>query len=138
MIRKRSRDFARAVNRSVINDNHFERDSSLRDERFEAECEASLFVPCGNDNGHDGCFEGHECTIMGKVLARIGYYSFVRFYPFFLILLLAALTTTACYQGSKPSGIGGAAPDFTVQDSDRTVTLSQFHGKIVVLNFWAS
>jgi len=30
------------------------------------------------------------------------------------------------------------APDFTVQDSDRTVTLSQFRGQIVVLNFWAT
>src|SRR6476660_929884 len=76
----------------------------------------------------------HDC---GKSLARIGYYSFVRFHPL-LVLVLATFTTTACYHGSKPSGIGSPAPDFTVQDSDRTVTLSQFHGKIVVLNFWAS
>jgi cytochrome c biogenesis protein CcmG/thiol:disulfide interchange protein DsbE len=31
-----------------------------------------------------------------------------------------------------------AAPDFTVRDSDRTVTLSQFRGQVVVLNFWAT
>ena len=31
-----------------------------------------------------------------------------------------------------------AAPDFTVRDSDRTVTLSQFKGQVVVLNFWAT
>jgi cytochrome c biogenesis protein CcmG/thiol:disulfide interchange protein DsbE len=54
------------------------------------------------------------------------------------VLLTAALTTTACYHGSKPSGIGGAASDFTIQDSDRTISLSQYRGKIVVLNFWAS
>jgi peroxiredoxin len=30
------------------------------------------------------------------------------------------------------------APDFTVQDSDRKVTLSQFRGDVVVLNFWAT
>ncbi|MGC2488752.1 MAG: redoxin domain-containing protein, partial [Candidatus Sulfotelmatobacter sp.] len=30
-----------------------------------------------------------------------------------------------------------AAPDFTVRDSERTVTLSQFKGQVVVLNFWA-
>ena len=30
------------------------------------------------------------------------------------------------------------APDFTVQDSDRKVTLSELRGKVVVLNFWAS
>jgi len=71
-------------------------------------------------------------------LARVVYYSFVRSYLFFLALLLAPVTTTACYHGYKPSGIGGPAPDFTVQDSDRIVSLSQFHGKIVVLNFWAS
>ncbi len=31
-----------------------------------------------------------------------------------------------------------AAPDFTVRDSDRTITLSQFKGQVVVLNFWAT
>ena len=31
-----------------------------------------------------------------------------------------------------------AAPDFTVRDSERTVTLSQFKGQVVVLNFWAT
>jgi len=31
-----------------------------------------------------------------------------------------------------------AAPDFTVHNSDRTVTLSQFKGQVLVLNFWAT
>jgi cytochrome c biogenesis protein CcmG, thiol:disulfide interchange protein DsbE len=31
-----------------------------------------------------------------------------------------------------------AAPDFTVRDSDRTVTLSHLKGQVVVLNFWAT
>jgi len=65
------------------------------------------------------------------------YYSFVRF-PLFLVLFIAVLGTSACYHGSKPSGIGAPASDFTIQDSDRTVSLNQFRGKIVVLNFWAS
>lgn len=30
------------------------------------------------------------------------------------------------------------APDFTIQDSDRTLTLSQYRGQVVVLNFWAT
>jgi peroxiredoxin len=30
------------------------------------------------------------------------------------------------------------APDFTVQDADRKVTLSDLRGKVVLLNFWAS
>jgi cytochrome c biogenesis protein CcmG, thiol:disulfide interchange protein DsbE len=34
--------------------------------------------------------------------------------------------------------IGKPAPKFTVQDSDRTLALDDFKGKIVVLNFWAT
>ncbi|MGA9041259.1 MAG: TlpA disulfide reductase family protein [Terriglobales bacterium] len=43
-----------------------------------------------------------------------------------------------CYRGSQPTLIGNAAPDFTVQDADRKVTLSDFRGQVVVLNFWAT
>jgi peroxiredoxin len=49
------------------------------------------------------------------------------------LLLLAG-----CYGGTRPPKIGTSAPDFTVQDSDRKVTLSQLRGQVVVLNFWAS
>jgi cytochrome c biogenesis protein CcmG, thiol:disulfide interchange protein DsbE len=52
--------------------------------------------------------------------------------------LLFLFALTACYSGSHPTRIGKAAPDFTVQDSDRKVTLSEFHGQVVVLNFWAT
>jgi len=41
-------------------------------------------------------------------------------------------------EGSRPRMIGAMAPDFTVQDSDRTVSLHQLLGKPVVLSFWAS
>jgi cytochrome c biogenesis protein CcmG/thiol:disulfide interchange protein DsbE len=51
-------------------------------------------------------------------------------------LLLIALS--GCHSGSRPPRIGSNAPDFTVQDSDRTVALNQFRGQIVVLNFWAT
>ena len=50
--------------------------------------------------------------------------------------LLAALI--GCYSGSHPARIGSSAPDFTLQDSDHKVTLSQFRGQVVVLNFWAT
>jgi cytochrome c biogenesis protein CcmG/thiol:disulfide interchange protein DsbE len=50
--------------------------------------------------------------------------------------LLAVLI--GCYSGGNPTRIGSNAPDFTVQDSDHKVTLSQFRGQVVVLNFWAS
>jgi cytochrome c biogenesis protein CcmG/thiol:disulfide interchange protein DsbE len=59
----------------------------------------------------------------------------------FLSSIAIALTLFAmsgCYSGSRPPRIGSAAPDFTVRDSDRTVTLSQLKGQVVVLNFWAT
>jgi len=54
--------------------------------------------------------------------------------------LLAALLgfLIGCYGSSHPARIGSAAPDFTVQDSDHSVTLSQYRGQVVVLNFWAT
>ncbi len=50
--------------------------------------------------------------------------------------LLASLI--GCYSGNRPPRIGSNAPDFTVQDSEHKVTLSQFRGQVVVLNFWAT
>jgi peroxiredoxin len=54
------------------------------------------------------------------------------------LIALLTLLLAGCYSGSRPPRIGTTAPDFSVQDSDRQVTLSQFHGKTVVLNFWAT
>ena len=48
------------------------------------------------------------------------------------------MLTVACYSGSRPHRIGEMAPDFTLQDSDRKVVLSQFRGQVVLLNFWAT
>ena len=44
----------------------------------------------------------------------------------------------ACNNGSHPPRIGSDAPQFTITDSQRTVSLNQFQGKPVVLNFWAT
>ncbi len=54
--------------------------------------------------------------------------------------LIASLTLllAGCYSNSRPRLIGKPAPQFTVQDSDRKVTLSDFKGKVLVLNFWAT
>jgi cytochrome c biogenesis protein CcmG, thiol:disulfide interchange protein DsbE len=58
---------------------------------------------------------------------------------FRLVATLSALfLATGCYSGSRPPHVGSPAKDFSVQDSDRTVTLNQFKGQIVVLNFWAT
>ena len=57
----------------------------------------------------------------------------IGMFPLSLVLLLAG-----CYSGTRPPHIGESAPDFTLQDSDRKVTLSDLRGKVVVLNFWAT
>jgi cytochrome c biogenesis protein CcmG/thiol:disulfide interchange protein DsbE len=57
-----------------------------------------------------------------------------RIFVFLAFLLLL----TGCYSGSRPPRIGTNAPEFTVQDSDRSISLSQLRGQIVVLNFWAT
>lgn len=58
------------------------------------------------------------------------------------LLLIAALATclsaAGCYTGTRPAHIGNAAKQFTVQDSERKVSLDQFRGQVVVLNFWAT
>jgi cytochrome c biogenesis protein CcmG, thiol:disulfide interchange protein DsbE len=59
-----------------------------------------------------------------------------RLVGFFSLALILAFT--ACYSGSRPPRIGTPAPDFTVKDADRQVTLSQLRGQVVVLNFWAT
>ncbi len=43
-----------------------------------------------------------------------------------------------CSRSPKPPRIGNPAPDFTVTDADRTVSLKDLRGKVVVLNFWAT
>jgi cytochrome c biogenesis protein CcmG/thiol:disulfide interchange protein DsbE len=56
------------------------------------------------------------------------------------ILLLASLAAIVLYgcKASTPAQIGTVAPDFSVADGNRTITLSQFRGKPVMLNFWAT
>jgi len=63
-----------------------------------------------------------------KVLNR----SSLVFFGALLALLLS------CNSGSRPAGVGGQAPDFTVSDGQRTVALHDLRGKVVVLNFWAT
>jgi cytochrome c biogenesis protein CcmG/thiol:disulfide interchange protein DsbE len=58
-----------------------------------------------------------------------------RITTFFILTL--ALMLWGC-KASQPAQIGTQAPDFTVNDGEKSVTLSQFRGKPVVLNFWAT
>jgi cytochrome c biogenesis protein CcmG, thiol:disulfide interchange protein DsbE len=53
-------------------------------------------------------------------------------------LFVALVALFGCDRGSKPALINGPAPDFTVQDAGRRISLHDFRGKVVVLNFWAT
>jgi cytochrome c biogenesis protein CcmG, thiol:disulfide interchange protein DsbE len=55
-----------------------------------------------------------------------------------MFMVIALVLLAGCYSGSRPPGIGTKAPDFTVKDNDHTLTLSQYEGKPVLLNFWAT
>ena len=84
-----------------------------------------------------GAFCSGPDTEFNTAMLRISYYSCVRrslVWPELLVLLLLA----GCYSGSRPPHIGSPAPDFTVKDSDHSITLSQLRGQVVVLNFWAT
>jgi cytochrome c biogenesis protein CcmG, thiol:disulfide interchange protein DsbE len=64
----------------------------------------------------------------------------VRHFPRFIRVLVGGLLLglSGCYSGTRPPRIGSSAPDFTVQDSQSKILLSQFRGQVVVLNFWAT
>jgi cytochrome c biogenesis protein CcmG, thiol:disulfide interchange protein DsbE len=55
-----------------------------------------------------------------------------------LALALLVLAGTGCDRGDHPAQVGMIAPDFTIQDQGQTVSLAEYRGKTVVLNFWAS
>ena len=57
--------------------------------------------------------------------------------PLPILATLGLFLLAACNAG-RPARIGEAAPNFTITDSQRTVSLDQLRGKPVVLNFWAS
>lgn len=57
---------------------------------------------------------------------------------FLLGAFLLLLWTAGCYTGSRPPHLGSPAKDFTVIDSDHQVSLNQFRGQVVIVNFWAS
>ncbi len=73
--------------------------------------------------------------------SRILYYSFVKRLAVLIGLIaigLLVITGAGCYRGTHPPRIGSPAPGFTIRDADRTISLDQFRGKVVVLNFWAT
>lgn len=84
---------------------------------------------------------GRWDTISVVVIFPIHYYNWVRptaHFPSFWIAILLGIGLTACYSGTRPPRIGSVAPDFSVQDDQNRITLSQYRGQVVVLNFWAT
>ena len=65
----------------------------------------------------------------------IRYYSYV---PRTALVVVFLTVLAGCYGGTRPPRLGNAAPAFTIQDSDRKVSLSDYRGKVVLLNFWAT
>jgi len=55
-----------------------------------------------------------------------------------LTVLLSLALLSGCNRGDRPAQVGKKAPDFTVSDGSSTIRLSNYHGKVVLLNFWAS
>jgi|SRR6516164_2505374 peroxiredoxin len=65
---------------------------------------------------------------------RIAIYAVVA-----LCLLGLYIASRRTAQKPKPKASGNLAPDFTVKDIDgRKLTLSDYKGKVVLLNFWAT
>jgi cytochrome c biogenesis protein CcmG/thiol:disulfide interchange protein DsbE len=58
--------------------------------------------------------------------------------PYRLICLCAILWLVSCDRGDKPLWVGKTAPGFTVHDEDHKVSLADYRGKVVVLNFWGT
>jgi thiol-disulfide isomerase/thioredoxin len=54
------------------------------------------------------------------------------------VVLLVFLLAAGCDRGDHPTQIGKPAPDFTVDDGARSLQLSAYRGKVVLLNFWAT
>ena len=55
-----------------------------------------------------------------------------------LAIAATLLLAIGCDRGKHPGQIGEVAPTFTVKDASHSINLSQYRGKTVVLNFWAS
>ena len=59
-----------------------------------------------------------------------------RIIPVFV--LACTLLAAGCDSSAKPQQLGTAAPAFTITAGPQTVRLSDYRGRIVILNFWAT
>jgi cytochrome c biogenesis protein CcmG, thiol:disulfide interchange protein DsbE len=54
------------------------------------------------------------------------------------ILVFCMLAISGCDRGARPRELGKMAPAFTIHDGAQTISLSQYRGQVVLINFWAS
>jgi peroxiredoxin len=73
-----------------------------------------------------------------KILACGVYHKCVARRLIVASIMSLCLCTAGCDRGSHPEQVGKTAPDFTVTDGSQTVSLHDYKGKVVVLNFWAT
>jgi cytochrome c biogenesis protein CcmG, thiol:disulfide interchange protein DsbE len=60
-------------------------------------------------------------------------------YSFALFLAIAVVELVGCHSVVPAHGINSPAADFSVQDiNGRPLNLASYHGKVVLLNFWAT
>ncbi len=53
-------------------------------------------------------------------------------------ILFCLFCVGGCDRGQRPRELGKIAPAFTLHDGAQTLSLGQYQGQVVLLNFWAS
>lgn len=61
-----------------------------------------------------------------------------RFAGIAIIFSFCFLLNVGCDRGSRPGAVGKVAPAFTIHDGTQTISLREYRGQVVLLNFWAS
>lgn len=81
-------------------------------------------------------------TVTLVTLESMGIRVIIRFVSSLRTLLfglgLVLTGVVGCTDTPNTGMVGRKAPDFTITDSDHTVSLHDYRGKIVILNLWAS
>jgi cytochrome c biogenesis protein CcmG, thiol:disulfide interchange protein DsbE len=54
------------------------------------------------------------------------------------VVLCSLLMAAGCDRGDHPTQLGRPAPNFTLTEGSRSLQLSSYRGKVLVLNFWAT
>ncbi|MEO6828749.1 MAG: TlpA disulfide reductase family protein [Acidobacteriaceae bacterium] len=75
-----------------------------------------------------------------RIIETMGNVTSPRQYLFAVVatICLCAALTSGCDRGRHPRALGKPAPAFTLRNGTHTVSLSQYRGQVVLVNFWAS